>query len=164
MTKCTERIESADSRGDTKTIYAEVKRLSGTGSRGDNTRPTAEYREPEAADEKKDEHIEGLASKIGTDTRSKRQQEELASKKVSETDNLTRNAKSEESKSVSAKNNRNGKPLELASSGETDVTVDEAVNRTPPRGILGSGHSKETRKTTTRTRARLASPADLANN
>ena len=37
VTGCTERIERADNRGDTKAIYAEVKRLSGLISRGANT-------------------------------------------------------------------------------------------------------------------------------
>ena len=46
VTGCTERIERADNKGDTRTIYAEVKRLIDLVSRGANTRPTAEYQEP----------------------------------------------------------------------------------------------------------------------
>ena len=38
VTKYTERIEQADNKGDSKTIYAEVKRLSGMVSRSANTR------------------------------------------------------------------------------------------------------------------------------
>ena len=43
---CTQRIEQADNRDDTRAIYSEVKRLSDTVSRGANTCPTASYLGP----------------------------------------------------------------------------------------------------------------------
>ena len=71
-------------RGDTKTVYAEVKRLSGLVSRGVNTRSTAEYQElgVGVAEENKNEHTEELVTKNDTDNRNRGKQE-LASKKGS---------------------------------------------------------------------------------
>ena len=112
MTKCTERVEKTDNRGDTKTVYAEVKRLSGLVSRGVNTRSTAEYQEPGVAEEKKNEYTEELVSKNDTDNRS-REKQDLASKK-----GYRYNVKSEDlvdtRRNETAEYTRNVKTLELA--------------------------------------------------
>ena len=62
VTGCTERIEKADNRGDTKEIYAEVKRLSGIVSRGANTRPTIAYQEPQESGAAEDTNGAGETS------------------------------------------------------------------------------------------------------
>ena len=144
-----------------------MKRLSGLVSRGVNTRSTAEYQEPGAADEKKNEHMEELASKNDTNTRSGRKQE-LVSKKENETVVPTRNDKSDELEitggNETADHTSNTKPLELAGSDVTAKSVNTVVNHAL-RGTHGSGINSEVKgETTTRARARLTSPAELTNN
>ena len=138
VTKCTEQIEKADNSGDTKTIYSVVKRLSGLVSRGANTRPTTEYQECGAAEAKRSESAEELASKSDTNTRSSEKQE-LASKSETETAGLPRNDESKVHEEV-RKNETVGETV--AANEELDgESFKSAAAKKTPRGERDVGHS-----------------------
>ena len=112
MTKCTERIEQADNRGDSKTIYAEVKRLSGLVSRGANTRPTAAFKEEKGTAEPRSVKTQEELAKP----------QELAGERGKVTDASTRN---------------NDKPEELDGERATDVTRKHEAAKNSPPGARG---------------------------
>ena len=146
ITGCTERIENADNRGDTKAIYDEVKRLSGLVSRGANTRPTAVYQEPSESEETGDTRKEQPEELVGT---------------RDETAKNTRSSNHEElvgTHSVTAKNTRNNKSEELGGENEN------AEAKIAPPGESAKGKSETNSKTAARARARVESPAELASN
>ena len=146
VTRCTERIEQADNRGDSKAIYAEVKRLSGLVSRSANTRPTTELQE-----------------------QGENESEELAEKKGKETVENTRKDEAEakeqagERGKVTDKNTRNEEPQELA--GECKVTESNrsrhAAAGSPPPGKHDRSFEANSPPAA---RARIDNPEELAIN
>lgn len=105
MTQFTEHIEQVDNRGDFKTIYAEVKRLSGLVSRDVNTSPSAVFEEhggkngtAEPRSVEKQEEIVGTQEELAGERAYTRNDkpEELARERGKVTDESTRNSKLED--------------------------------------------------------------------
>ena len=163
ITGCTQRIEQADNRGDTRAIYSEVKRLSGTVSRGANTGPTASYQGPHksGAAEVLNRAAGTWADETAGATRNS-DQEELAGPKENVTEKYIRNSESEKRTSArsqeTVKNTRNKREEELVCNRKNKTIC-------TPRGARGDrGDALETGTSSEKTVTRLSSPADLANN
>ena len=159
VTGCTQRIEQADNRGDTKAIYTEVKRLSGIVSRGANTRPTAVYQAPN------EKGAAEVLNRAANTCEAEATRNDDQGKPTGETATRTDESKARTSTRniVTAKNTRSNRKEELESKRQNETT-----DCTPPgciRGsrdkFLGSGTSKNA---AAHARARIDGPADLANN